>query len=83
MRFVANGLFLTRPWRAWTKRLQDRPGGVRLRKAPGYVHYGQIMLLEQVELRHEVRVAAAGRRVDGVVAPRSRNLMSAPCSHNS
>ena len=27
------------------------------------------MLLEQVELRHEVRVAAAARRVDGVVAP--------------
>ena len=27
------------------------------------------MLLEQVKLRHEVRVAAAGRRVNGVVAP--------------
>ena len=32
------------------------------------------MLLEQVELRHEVRVAATGRRVDG------NYLQTAPCS---
>jgi hypothetical protein len=39
---------------------------------------GKSMLLEQVELRHEICVAAAARSVDGVVAP-----VVAATTHNS